>query len=128
MENTNKSILTDKSLAYMTTVSNMAKIIAILMMLKIGFRFYYLYKFYEYYSTTSSGSGLRYFGNSLSYILLSVISTIFLILFSSKIDQAKRSNQIEDWNSAFAFFRNYLMVSIIISISWMFFAFLQYFL
>lgn len=125
MENVNKSIFTDSSLSYLSTAANMAKVIAILTIFKIGFLAYFLFSYYGNFSSDIGAFAIRYFGSSISNIGLSIISVIFLFLFSNKIDQAKRSSQIEDWNGAFAFFRNYLVVFIIISINWMFFAILQ---
>lgn len=126
MENRNTSIFTANSLAYLSTASNMAKIIAVLTIFKIGFLSYFLLRYYSSFSSDMGGFAIRYFGSSISNIGLSVISAVFLFLFSNKIDMAKRSNQIEDWNSAFGFFRNYLIVFIIISVNWMFFSLIQY--
>jgi hypothetical protein len=128
MENVNKSIFTDVSLSYLSTASNMAKLIAILTIFKIGFLFYFMYSYYGTFSSGMETFAIRYFGSSIFDISLSIISVIFLFLFSNKIDIARHSQQIEDWNSAFVFFRNYLVVFIIISINWIFFALLQFLL
>ncbi|MGK0387919.1 MAG: hypothetical protein ACI94Y_000646 [Maribacter sp.] len=128
MENVNKSIFTDSSLSYLSTASNMAKLIAILTIFKIGFLFYFLFSYYGIFSSGIDSYAIRYFGSSISNIGLSIISATFLFLFANKIDMAKGSHQIEDWNNAFAFFRNYLIVFIIISINWIFFALIQFLL
>lgn len=128
MENTKKSLFTKDSLSYLSTAASMAKIIAVLTIFKIGFLLYFLYSYYGHFSSGDNMFAIRYFGSSISNIFLSIISAIFLFLFSNKIEQAKRSNEVNNWNSAFSFFRNYLVVFIIISVNWIFFAILQFLL
>lgn len=128
MENAKKTIFSDKGIGYLSTVALLAKFIAILLIFQIGFM---LYNFYHYYAIFTSGnmlSSVSYLTSSIMRTILLLASVFFLFQFSNKIEIAKRSTQIDDWNKAFTFLRNYLIALILLSFTWIFSTIFNFFL
>lgn len=123
MENTtieNRSF-SPEILEHVKTAANLALLMFIIIIIRLGFDVYNTITYLASIGTEWDKYAISYFSNSLLGNFLSLVSIYFLFRFYQFGTTLYRESNIQDWEGLFLQLRNYIALSIIILINWLFF-------